>query len=528
MGFVRRIEKFNKEIDTSKKVIIYGAGWAGRTVCAYLMNHKILVTAFAVTTQGNTRVQDGLPVYCLDELLNLNRIEDTVIILGVTKVHRHAMEAELEKRGVCIYTVCSENLFYEMARENREFTAREAGIHRDKENNGITVGYLSPGYLDSNYAEQRLIIDKISGINYLAMPKETADISYIIPEYENQMERYRGLEEACYCPNQYLPEADLIHTFNMVCKTDKPWCASFETVIPRMTGSTQWEKKYFLHLIESMKKRNCKALYALCHNAYEIQRNMLEEALIPPDDLELLMNKTKVLHPPQEVLITEEAFVKKHETEKVHFIFIGGAFFIKGGREIIETLSEFEDRFDFDLTLISSLLYDDYFTKTPYEEMVRCRKIIHECSWIDYYESLDNKDVLEKCKKATIGLLPSVADTYGYAVLEMQAAGCPVVTTNVRAFSETNNDLCGWVCRLPVDKLGFCMEQDSKIWSGILKKELRRCFEDIFSHPENIREKGRNALGRIRKMHDPYRYQRELRRVVEEEYGKGINRNTGI
>ena len=29
-------------------------------------------------------------------------------------------------------------------------------------------------------------------------------------------------------------------------------------------------------------------------------------------------------------------------------------------------------------------------------------------------------------------------------------------------------------------------------------------------------------------MHDPYRYQRELRRVVEEEYGKGINRNTGI
>lgn len=81
---------------------------------------------------------------------------------------------------------------------------------------------------------------------------------------------------------------------------------------------------------------------------------------------------------------------------------------------------------------------------------------------------------------------------------------------------------------MPVDKLGFCMEQDSKIWSGILKKELRRCFEDIFSHPENIREKGRNALGRIRKMHDPYRYQRELRRVVEEEYGKGINRNTGI
>lgn len=519
---------FNSESDISKKIVIYGAGWAGRTVCIYLMNHEIPVTAFVVTARRNMREQNGIPVYCLDDFLSLNRIEDTVFILSVTKLHRHTMQAELEKRGVCTYVVCPEDLLYGMARENRRYAARKAEICKEKSRDLLTVGYLSPGYLDSDYAERRLIIDKIAGISYLAIPKETADITYISSEYEDRMDRYRGLEEASYCPDQYLPEVDLIHTFNTVCQTDKPWCASFETVIPRMNCDTQWEKDYYLQLVECMKRPNCRALYALCRNAYEIQRNMLKETLDSPADLELLMSKTKVLHPPQEVLITEEAFEEKHKTKKIHFIFVGGAFFIKGGREVIETLSEFEDRYDFDLTLISSLLYDDYFTKTSYEEMVRCRRIIHDCEWIDYYESLDNRDVLEKCKEATIGLLPSVADTYGYAVLEMQAAGCPVITTNVRAFSETNNEHCGWVCQLPVDELGFCMEQDSRVWPDMLKLELRRCFEDIFTHPENIEEKGRNALERIREMHNPYKYQEELRSVVEECYDKGFNRNTSI
>lgn len=43
---------------------------------------------------------------------------------------------------------------------------------------------------------------------------------------------------------------------------------------------------------------------------------------------------------------------------------------MKCGRELIQVLSEFEDLYDFKLTLISSLICDDYFTHTSYEEMV--------------------------------------------------------------------------------------------------------------------------------------------------------------
>lgn len=156
------------------------------------------------------------------------------------------------------------------------------------------------------------------------------------------------------------------------------------------------------------------------------------------------------------------------------------------------------------------MLYDDFFTKTPYEEMRRCQNIIREKSWIDYYESLPNSEVLKKCKEATVGLLPSLTDTYGYSVLEMQAAGCPVVTTNIRAFPETNEEECGWMCHLPVNELGCCTEHEVSVWSPILDRELTKCFQNIFEHPETIKKKGRKALERIRRMHDPQEYQKEL------------------
>lgn len=160
---------------------------------------------------------------------------------------------------------------------------------------------------------------------------------------------------------------------------------------------------------------------------------------------------------------------------------------MKGGRELIQVLSEFEDLYDFKLTLVSSLLYDDYFTHTPYEGMAEYREMIRNKAWIDYYETLPNEKVLEKCKQANVGLLPSVGDTYGYSVLEMQAAGCPVITTNIRAFPEIDSEECGWICSLPVNELGFCTVRNAKDWSPILQGGS----EDAFRKYSIIRKRFR-------------------------------------
>lgn len=508
-----QLEKIVKKLQNEKKWVIYGAGYAGKLFYKYIKNNNLSIESFAETEKDVRKNIDGIPVYGLDHVLELYHSENIGIILAVTNKNRTEMEKELVKRKIHSYIKLSDILLYEIEQKNRTFDAKRLEMAKQKLFAENIVGYLRPGYRDADYAEQRLIINKIEGVSYVALPKETIWINRIGTKFEEDLETYKMMTEACYCPNEYKPEVDLIQTFNMVCDTKIPWCAFFETRIPRVWPKDNKEETYYLQLIDYIKQSNCKNLYALCKNAYKIQRKALETHL-SSSEVEFLMKKTKVLHPPQKILITEKEFEKKYSKDKIHFIFIGAGFFYKGGREVIQVLSEFEEKEDFKLTLISSLFYDDYFTKTPYEEMIRCRKIIHEKTWIDYYESLPNETVLEKCREATVGFLPSVAETYGYAVLEMQAAGCPVVTTNIGAFPETNNENCGWICRMPIDEFGNCIERNTTIWSEILQKELRKCVEEIFEHPEKIREKGRNALERIRKMHDPYKYQMELKKSL--------------
>lgn len=516
MKIINTVDEFLTETKLREGVnVIYGAGWAGSMLCEFMKSEGMPVAAFAVTKKREEQTVGLADVYSLDEILGGKQQRPNInIILAIGELYRAEMERELEERKISSYYEISEAMQCEIYMRMIETRAENAEAI-EKIPLQMTVGYLSRDYPHSWYTQERMILNKIDGVSYTAIPWETSKIVYEGTRYEKDISAYRDIMNVCYCPDKYIPDVDIIHTINDVCNINKPWCSSFETTIPRMWPVTEEDVEYYLQFVDYMKRPSCKALYAFCQNAYEIQRHTLM-SYISSDDVELLMKKTKVLHPPQEVLITKEEFEKKHAGQEIHFIFVGKDFFTKGGREMVQALSKFEDKYKFKLTLISSLGYKDTFTGTSYEEMLRCKAIIEEKNWIDYYPYLPNKEVLEKCKEATVGLLPSVAETYGFAVLEMQAAGCPVVTTNIRAFPEINNEECGWMCRLPLNALGYCIQCSSMNWSLVLEKELERCFQDIFEYPESIREKGEKALVRIEKMHNPYEYQNELRKCLAE------------
>lgn len=493
------------------EIIIYGAGWAGTLILQFLTEKGIKVNAFAVTHKGEEYV-GGLPVYSLDELLLEKDRHEFNLIMAVGEFYRAEMEEELAERGIFPYFEASGALQCEIYEDSMERKARKAlAAPKREDKSRITIGVLSREYPQISYAEERLIVNKIERADYTVIPWEPLRIEYRGNQLEKDLQAYRHAMNACYRPHILHPDVDVIYTMNGVCDVDIPWIASFETTIPRMWPSSGVETKHYLRLIECMKRPNCKALYAFCQSAYNIQKHTLMER-VSVEDMELLMKKTKVLHPPQKVLITEEEFEKKHTARELHFIFVGRDFFVKGGKEVLHALSKFEGKYQFKLTLVSSLGNKNPFCRIPSDEEAACRKMIREKTWIEYYPCLRNEEVLEKCKTATVGLMPSVADTYGYVILEMQAAGCPVITTNVRAQSEINNEECGWLCKLPVNGLGISIYRDNDAWSGILEEELGRCLQDIFEHPDLVREKGKKALKRIQEMHDPYRYQNELRK----------------
>ncbi|MDG5800656.1 glycosyltransferase, partial [Marinilabiliaceae bacterium ANBcel2] len=109
--------------------------------------------------------------------------------------------------------------------------------------------------------------------------------------------------------------------------------------------------------------------------------------------------------------------------------------------------------------------------------------------------------------------------TYGYFVLEAQSCGCPVITTNIRALPEINNNECGWIIDVPKDDLGngiLKTERDRAFFCNILEQGLEKVLTDIINKPYQISDKGKKALQRIKLLHDPIRHAEQLIAIYQE------------
>ena len=317
---------------------------------------------------------------------------------------------------------------------------------------------------------------------------------------------------------------DLIHTFNSVCMLRGiPWAVTFESTVPRtnQTVGRPWEKngepfipdiftRRSLHLLTDS---SCKACIALSDSARRIQDNMLNQMIGDPAFARIIQEKTVVIHPPQDALVDACEIKKKFSTISscVEFIFVGRNFFCKGGPMLIEAMEKFSEKVNFHLTVVSNL--DDKLFSTG-EERKKWANILEKTPWITWFKSLPNEKVLHLCKKAHIGCLPTFKDTYGYSVLEMQACGCPVITTNVRALPEINNKNCGWIVPLEIDKIGgeviLYSDKDEEARRTELLLGLERCLEEIFGNLEMVEPKAVHALGRIKKGHSPEEYAKKV------------------
>ena len=126
-------------------------------------------------------------------------------------------------------------------------------------------------------------------------------------------------------------------------------------------------------------------------------------------------------------------------------------------------------------------------------------------------------------QESHLGLLPTWQDTYGYSVLEMQANGCPVLTTSIRSLPEINRDEVGWRVQHATNVWGEWSEipttRESLISQELvnsLKAQLRR----IFSNPEEMESKGRMAVDRIEREHNPDWHAMRLNEIYQEMFNK--------
>ncbi len=385
------------------------------------------------------------------------------------------------------------------------------------------------GYTGNNYPEKRNIIGRVSKAEYINISP------YNFYAYLNKinfwlMQRGRSpLFDSDYYQYQSLLPAgvDGMHFFNSVSYSQTPWITTFETVLPYFNKmKSGFKDPATLQLLtvnpsihkalDAMAKPSCKALIALSQSTRDIQEQVLEYF---PEYRRLIEGKIMVLHPPQ----AAKPYEPRDWSGKIQLLFVGRAFYRKGGQEMVHALDNLRKKYPIHLTIVSSLDVESGWPGITDAQLSEDKRWLSTQDWITWYPQLSNDQVLDLMQKSHLGLLPTWQDTYGYSVLEMQANGCPVLTTSIRSLPEINPEEVGWRVQHATNVWGEWSEIPTTRESFIsqelvnsLKAQLRR----IFSNPKEMEYKGRNAVDRIMRDHDPDKHAMRLNEIYQEMFSK--------
>lgn len=387
------------------------------------------------------------------------------------------------------------------------------------------------GVVKDHYPEKRTIIEE----NPNTIVKIKSRNTHLVNSFLNKIPFIKNKTNSTFYETPInIQDIDGFHFFNSVTKIQKPWITTYETFLPRSKATDKFKKIDFISFTEKDKKnitkyldmvssQNCKKIIALSKINYEMEKKLLD---FFPEHKNVILEKMVQINPPQKKIVDRGFVEKKITSNRLRFLFVGKDFIRKGGKEIVDVFYKIkeETNFEFDLQLVSIGKEKNYaFGKyqDTKDEIDSMRKKINECDFITLHEKLENKELLELMKQCDVGLLPTWADTYGYSVLEFQASGCPVITTNVRALPEINNSETGWMIHLDTDDYGEVII-DSKLKKetqrNSMQKQLENIILGIFENPSQIKYKSLNAYDSVSYNHSLKKYMDKLTQIYEESF----------
>jgi glycosyltransferase involved in cell wall biosynthesis len=314
---------------------------------------------------------------------------------------------------------------------------------------------------------------------------------------------------------------DIAHFFNSFSLSKKPWVSTFETKLPYIRKHISLESRRSRKIVKKALKAcasdSCKAIIAMSKCSMDIELKLLSNF---PEYADHIKKKLSYIYPPQKLLVKKFDEKQIDLSGKLKFIFVGREFFRKGGYDILRCFEQLSGNYDFELIVVSSLKEkkSQFLSNEKKQEVKRIIKE-YNGSWLTYYSELDNESLLSLMKGCHVGLLPTYSDTFGYSVLEFQACGCPVITTDVRALPEINNDDAGWVINTgDKKKTGEIYDLEKVADNRVIEHALQKIVIEIIENPLVIKRKAEKSIERIKKYHCPVAY----RRKIESIYRSGL------
>ncbi len=244
--------------------------------------------------------------------------------------------------------------------------------------------------------------------------------------------------------------ADLVHLYNDVAAVcPRSWVASFEDVYPARSERRGARAK----AIERAASDRCRAVLAISSHA---RRLLAADAEAGP----ALLAKCRVVHPcvPRwdDLAEAHSRFLSESPAGKGPFrcLFVGNLFFLKGGEFVLDALEPLAARTDppIRLTIVSTLEIDTYVSRADERRRRAVLERIARSPWTERVEGLSPRQVRERMARSHLLLLPTLNDTFGFALVDALACGLDLVTVLSRAVPEIlPQSLHGDAIRLPLN-----------------------------------------------------------------------------
>jgi len=225
---------------------------------------------------------------------------------------------------------------------------------------------------------------------------------------------------------------DLVHVYNDVVLSSRPWIASFEDTYPVGRPGTRSRAK----AIDAASARRCRGLLAISAHA---RRRLARD----PEAAPALLEKTRVCLPcvPSEddLYLRHREWLALHPASAgpVRCLFAGNLFFLKGGEFVLDALEPLVGRDPgVELTVISSLEADSFVSRVDDERRRIVAQRLESSSWIHWERGLSPRQVRERMATSHLLLFPSLNETFGFVLAEAMATGLEAVTVATRAIPE--------------------------------------------------------------------------------------------
>lgn len=302
-----------------------------------------------------------------------------------------------------------------------------------------------------------------------------------------------------------LAKYDLIHSFNAIPYTNKPWIITFESILPRSIGFAR--DKLTSIIIDRLARDNCRKIIAMSNYAKQKFLKTNERW----HGIKIAGSKLDVIHPSFPIKIREAK--KYRKGTNLELLFVGNDFARKGGVVILKVAEKAKKmKLPIKISIVSGMnygsqVYTDCLDTSKYQKYLPLLNLDN----VVFYKKLPNQEVLSLLSKNHFQVMCTLDDTYGYSVLEGFSVGTPSITTNVCALPEFVNSTNGLVINLELNKyrnwVHLATREESDYWPILentydaLCDQVLRFLLQILDNPESYEQLSAGALA-YAKAHD--------------------------